>query len=77
MKDTAEHCVITIVGGNCTGHCQFNRGFYGLTDMPVVFQDKLDKVLERKTPAWQDGMIVVTRGTAKDHFEKLSETLKN
>ena len=29
-KETAKHCVIAIVGGNCTGHHQFNRGFYGL-----------------------------------------------
>ncbi len=75
-EETDKHCVIAIVGGNCTGHYQFNRGFYGLADKPVVLQDKLDKVLEGTAPAWQDDMIVVTRGTAQDHFDKVAVTLE-
>ncbi len=26
-KETAKHCVIANVGGSCTGHFKFNRGF--------------------------------------------------
>ena len=75
-EETAKHCVIAIVGGNCTGHYQFNCGFYGLANMPVVFQDTLDKVLEGTAPAWQEDMIGVTSGTAQDHFEKVAATLE-
>ena len=48
-ESMAKHCVIAIVGGDCTGHYRFNRGFYGQADMPV-FQDKLDKVLNGSAP---------------------------
>ncbi len=75
-KETAKHCVIAIVGGDCTGHYRLNRGFYGLADMPVVLQDKLDRVLEGTAPAWQDDMIVVTRGTMSEHFEQVSDVLQ-
>ena len=64
------------MGGDCTGHSRFNRGFYGLADMPVIFQDKLDRVLEGKAPAWQDDMIVITKGTMSEHFEQVSDVLQ-
>ncbi len=51
-QDTAKHCVAAIVGGKATGHYRFQKGFYGLADMPVVFQTKIDKVLNYETPAW-------------------------
>ena len=72
-KDTAKHCVIAIVGGSCTGHYRFNRGFYGLADMPVIFQYKLDRILSGTALAWQDDMLVVTRGTRD---ERSSETIR-
>ena len=75
-ENTAKHCVIAIVGGDCTGHYRFNRGFYGLADMPVVFQDKLDRVLEGKAPAWQDDMLVITKGTMSEHYEQLADVLQ-
>ncbi len=43
--DTAKHCVIALVGGEVTDHYRFNKGFYGLADMPVLFQENLDKTL--------------------------------
>ncbi len=75
-EKTAKHRVIAIVGGDCTGHCRFNRGFYGLADMPVIFQDKFDRVLEGRAPAWQDNMIVIMKGTMTEHFEHVSEVLQ-
>ena len=75
-EETAKQCVITIVGGDCTGHYRFNRGFYGLADMPVVFQDKLDRVLEGKAPAWQDDMLVITKGTMLEHYERVADVLQ-
>ena len=44
-RETAKHCVAAIVGGKATGHYRFREGFYGLADMPVVFQTKIDKML--------------------------------
>ncbi len=75
-EETAKHCVIAIVDGDSNGHCKYNRGFYGLADMPVVFQDKLDRVLEGKNPAWQDDIIVITKGTMSEHFEQVSDVLQ-
>ncbi len=74
-EDTAKHCVIALVGGKVTGHYRFNKGFYGLADMPVIFQEKLDKTLNFRTPVWQDDIIIVTRGSAEEHFEEVTEVL--
>ncbi len=74
-KNTAKNCVIAIVGGKATGHYRFERGFYGLADMPVVFQEKLDRNLNNKIPAWQDDMIIVTRGTVEQHYHEVVEML--
>ncbi len=74
--DTSRHCVAAIVGGTATGHYRFKKGFYGLPDMPVVFQTKIDQVLNNLTPAWQDDVIVVTRGTDVEHEAELFAVLK-
>ena len=66
-EETAQHCVIAIVGGQATGHYRFKRGFYGLADMPFIFQEKIDKTLRGKAPAWQDDVIAVTRGSIDKH----------
>ena len=74
-KNTAKHCVIAIVGGKATGHYGFRRGFDGLADIPVVFQEKLDRNLNNKVPSWQDDMIIVTSGTAEQHYQEVVEIL--
>ncbi len=74
-KETSKHCVFAIVGGRATGHYRFVRGFYGLADMPVVFQEKLDRVLHNKFPAWQHGILVITRGKVEDHYNELTDLL--
>ena len=74
-KNTAKHCVIAIFGGKVAGHYRFKRGFYGLADMPVVFQEKLDRNLNNKIPVWQDDMIIVTRGTVEQHYHEVVEIL--
>ena len=73
-QNTSQHCVAAIVGGQATGHYRFKKGFYGL-EMPVFFQTKIDRALEYQTPAWQDDIIVVTRGTAAEHGEQLIRIL--
>ena len=75
-KEAVTHCVIAIVGGRCTGYYRFNRGFYGLADMPVIFQDKMDRNLSGSALAWPDDMLVVTRGPINEHFSAVRDVLR-
>ncbi len=52
--------MIALVGEKVTGHYRFNKGFYGLADMPVIFQDDI---------------IIVTRGSTEEHYEEVTEVL--
>ena len=36
-------CIFAVTGGNFTGYYRFLKGFYGLADIPTVFQEKLTK----------------------------------
>ena len=65
-----------ITGGNFKGYYRFKKGFYRLADIPTIFQEKIDRTLEYSTPAWLDDIIVVTRGSRKEHEKKLFEILK-
>ena len=58
-KEAARHCVFSIIGGEFTGHYRFEKGFYGLSDIPTVFQEHIDSVLESKTPVWLHDIIKV------------------
>ena len=40
-KEAAKHCVFSIIGGDFTGHYRFKKGFYGLSDIPTVFQEHI------------------------------------
>ena len=51
-KETARHCVFSIIGGDFTGHYRFKKSFYGLSDIPTVFQEHIEAVLEFKTAVW-------------------------
>ncbi len=64
-RNTAKHCVAAIVGGKATGHCRFLKGFL------LVFQSKIDRVLDNSAKAWQDDIIVVTRGSEEEHLTEL------
>ena len=75
-KEAAKHCVFSIIGGDFTGHYRFKKGFYGLSDIPTVFQEHIDNVLEFKTPVWLDDIICVTNGSIDDHEKELREVLK-
>ena len=63
--EAAKHCVFSIIGGNFTGHYRFIKGFYGLSDIPTVFQENIDAVLEFKTPVWLDDILCVTPAVSK------------
>ena len=74
-KEAAKHCVFSIIGGDFTGHYRFKKGFYGLSDIPTVFQEHIDSVLEFKTPVWLDDIICVTNGSIEDHEKEVREVL--
>ena len=73
--EASRHCVFSIIGGDFTGLYRFKKGFYGLSDIPTVFQEHIDEVLEFKTPVWLDDIICVTNGTIDEHEEELREIL--
>ena len=75
-EETSRQCVFAITGGNFSGYYRFKKGFYGLADIPTIFQEKNNRTLEYCTPAWLDDIIVVTRGDRKDHEKKLFDVLK-
>ena len=37
-KSTRDQCNFSLIGGNATETYQFQKRFYGLTDMPAEFQ---------------------------------------
>ena len=41
-EETSRQCVFAITGGNSSGCYRFEKGFYGLADIPTIFQEKID-----------------------------------
>ena len=74
-NEVARHCVFSIIKGDFTGHYHFKKGFYGLSDIPTVFQEQIDQISEFKTPVWLNDIICVTNGTAEDHERELREVI--
>ena len=71
-EEASKQCVFSITGGDFTGHCRFK---IGLSDIPTIFQEHIDKVLEYKTPVWLDDIICVTNGSDEDHERELRKVL--
>ena len=70
-EEAAKHRVFSIIRGDFTGHYRFRKGFYGLSDIPMVFQEHIDTVLEFKTPVWLDDNICVTNSSIEDHEQEV------
>ena len=73
--EASRHCVLSMIAGDFTGHYRFKKSFHGLSDIPILFQEHIDKVLEFKTPVWLDDIICVTDGTIEEHELELREVL--
>ena len=73
-REARNLCIFAVTGGNLTGYCRFLKGFYGLADIPTVFQEKIDQTLDNKHPAWLD-IIVVTKGSKEEHKKELTDVL--
>ena len=74
---TQKHCNFNILGGNDTGTNKFLNGFYGLTDLPAIFQKMMDTTLDglNSTNAFLDDIIIITKGTIEKHEEEIDKTL--
>ena len=74
-KNAMDLCIFAITGGNVTGYYRFLKGFYGLAVILTIFQEKIDKTLENKHPAWLDEILVVTKVTKEQHKHELIDVL--
>ena len=70
-KETNRQCVFAFTEAKFSGYYQFKKGFYGMADISIIFQAKIDRTLKYCTPASLDDIIVVTRGDKQEH-EKIS-----
>ena len=73
---TRNLCIFTVTGGEFTGYYRFLKGFYGLADIPTIFQERIDKTLNFKHPAWLDDIIIVTKGSIEQHEMEVKEAMK-
>ena len=74
-EETSRQCVFALTGGKFSGYYRFKKGFYGLADIPTIFQEKIDRTIGYCTPAWLDDIIIVTRENKQDHEKKLFDVL--
>ena len=66
-EETTRRCIFATIGGIFSGCYRFKKEFYGLADIPTIFQEKTDRTQEYCTPARLVDIIVVTRGDQKDN----------
>ena len=73
-----KHCNFNILGWKSTGTHRFINGFYGLSDMPAIFQKTLDKTLENIPNKFNflDDILIVTRGIISDQKSNIKLILK-
>ena len=74
-REAQNLCIFAVTGGDFTGYYRFLKGFYGLVDIPTIFQEKIDQTLENKHPAWLDDIIIVTKGPKEQYKRELIEVL--
>ena len=72
-EETSKHCNFAITGEKLNGYYRFKRGFYGLADIPTIFQEKIDRTLNYQTPVWLDDIIIVSRGKKAEHAKKVEK----
>ena len=75
---TMKHCNFQIVGGKSTGTYRFTTGSYCLTVMPTEFQKLMDLISANinSVIVCIDDISIVTKGTKKEHLEKVREVIK-
>ena len=73
---TKNLCIFTVKGGDFTGYYRFLKRFYGLANLPTIFQERIDTTFEHKHTAWLDDIIIVTKGSIDEHKMDFRETMK-
>ena len=75
---TKKHCNFQIVGGKSTGTYRFTTGYYGLTVMPIEFQNLMDLTLANINSVfvYKDDILIVTKGTKQEHVNKVKEVMR-
>ena len=58
------------------GYFRIKDRFYGLSDIPTVFQEKMDEKLNYQTPVRLYDIIIVTKGVKEKHRGKILELLE-
>ena len=76
--ETARQCNASVVGGAATGTYQFQTGLYGLADMPVEFQQAMDRTVGTQPGvfAFLDDVLIVSKGAREEHQTLVMKTLK-
>ena len=71
---TANHCNFKIIRDTY----RFQTGFYGLTEMPAEFQNAIDYTLNglKNTYCFLDDILIVNKGSEKDHKQYVLNCLK-
>ena len=75
-ENTKNLCIFTVTGGEFTGYYRFLERFYGLADIPTIFQERIDTTLEHKHPAKLDDIIIDAKGSIDEHATYVRETMK-
>ena len=67
--------MFALTGEKLGGPYGFKKGFYGLADIPIIFQENTNRTLEYCTPSWLDDITVATGGNKQEHTKKLFDVL--
>ena len=66
-EQTRNLCIFTVTGGDFTGYYRILKGFYGLADIPTIFQERQNTRIQ--TPR-------LVGGSAEKHEAEIKETMK-
>ena len=64
-----------MTGGKITVHYRYTKKSYGLADMPIIFQEKIDSTLKLEKPSWQEDILVVTKGDTLQNFNNVDQKI--
>ena len=56
--DTKNLSIFTVTRGDFTGYYHFLKGFYGLADIPTIFQERRDTTLEHTRPEVRETILI-------------------
>ena len=75
--DAQKHCNFNILGGNATISYRLLNIFYGLTDLPAIFQEMMDTTLDglNSTNVFLDYIKIISKGTLEQHENETDKIL--